>query len=228
MNYFLLIHTSLDKGFVALSVGANILYMEKNDQPREHGAFLHEAIGRALKNANVKLSQISAIGVTSGPGSYTGIRVGLAAAKGLAYAVSIPLVVCSNLLALAALAHQRLGAENATYIPLIHARQTEYYAGFYNSSLECIASDSLILSHHPLPAKTADKHQYIFGIDIDNYSPATDEKFLTRIDGVNYIDEQIFAGLVDRLYQQNQFVQAADAAPLYLKEAFVTARKKPA
>lgn len=222
MSYFLLIHTSLDKAFVAISKDDTILGIQRNDTPKEHGAFLHVAAQSLLKEQNISFSELTAIGVTKGPGSYTGIRVGLSAAKGFGFALNIPLVVCSTLLALAATATDKMKNDDAVYVPMIHARQSEYYVGFYDQSLTTLRKNSLVRVDTEDMISFPGKEHIFFGIGLDYFAKASDSYKMISIEEV---DALTFATLVWNLFKQEKYTKADSAEPLYLKDAFVTISK---
>lgn len=218
MNYFLLIHTSLDKAFVALSSDGIIRSVKRSDNPREHGAFVHEAIHLLLEENQMQLSELHAIGVTNGPGSYTGIRVGLSAAKGLGYALNIPLVLCNNLLALAATAVDRIRDKDAVYVPLIHARQAEYYTGAYDYGLNRVREESLIETDKDFSNMQTGKKYIFFGLGLDSFKQLTGAETYQDIEQV---DETSMAKVISAKFSTGQVTSALNAVPLYLKEAFV-------
>jgi tRNA threonylcarbamoyladenosine biosynthesis protein TsaB len=78
----LLIDTSQETASVALSRDGTVLFSEENKISKEHASWLHTAIGRILREADITLLELKAVAVIAGPGSYTGLRVGMAAAKG--------------------------------------------------------------------------------------------------------------------------------------------------
>jgi tRNA threonylcarbamoyladenosine biosynthesis protein TsaB len=91
------INTALDKAYVAVSQDGQILGYMENLQQKEHASFLQPAIRDILASLRKKVRDLSSISVIHGPGSYTGLRVGLAAAKGICYACEIPLICISTL-----------------------------------------------------------------------------------------------------------------------------------
>lgn len=224
MSDFLLIHTSLDEGFVALSRNGVVIASITNDEPREHGAILHDAIDRIREEQHISFSELSAIGVTGGPGSYTGIRVGLSAAKGIAYAIDKPVVVCSNLAVLAHQKQQEVGQSDLVYIPLIHARKDEYYAGFYGENLVQKQPDSIVLLHEDINRAGVAAKRLYFGINIateafEGHEDLLDQEKLTiSPDGLNAV--------VNKRYDEGLAVAADDANALYLKDAYITKSDK--
>lgn len=218
MSNFLLVHTSLEKAFVSIAKDGHIISTKYSDVPKEHGSFLHKAIADILSEQGWLHEELSAIGVTAGPGSYTGIRVGLSAAKGLGYAWKKPLIVSSNLMALAATASDKLQKEKAIYIPLIHARQNEYYLGFYNEHADAIQPDALrVLNSDTFSSVPATK-KILFGAGLENFKDATGLQPDIHVDEIN---PESFAGLVSKMFFYKKMTDAENAVPVYLKDVYI-------
>ena len=131
-DYLLNIHTTGETALAFLSKGREVLTAVFNHEFKEHATFLHLAINNLLKEHCIIPGQLKAISVTHGPGSYTGIRVGLAAAKGLCYALKIPLITLNTLDVMAASAIHKLNDPFGLYCPMIDARRMEVYTAMYD------------------------------------------------------------------------------------------------
>ena len=101
MAILLIIDTALEEAIVALSKDGKLIAELTNTETHSHASFIQVAIANLLESQNMTLSELDAIAVTLGPGSYTGLRVGLASAKGIAYTLQKPLIGLSTLGALA-------------------------------------------------------------------------------------------------------------------------------
>jgi tRNA threonylcarbamoyladenosine biosynthesis protein TsaB len=129
----LLIDSSGETGTVGLSQNGKLLFSEENKIAREHAAWLHAAIGRILAEAGKTFRDLEAVAVVAGPGSYTGLRVGMAAAKGFCYALKIPLIT-QNTLRVMAESMKAVAAEKSALIcPMIDARRDEVFTALYVS-----------------------------------------------------------------------------------------------
>ena len=115
-----------------------------NEDPKSHAAFLHTAIHKILHNNDISVNDLKAIGVTNGPGSYTGIRVGLATAKGLCYALKIPLITFNTLEVMAVSAIENIKDKNAFYCPMIDARRMEVFTAVYDADMNPVEQPSAI------------------------------------------------------------------------------------
>jgi len=131
LAYILNIETSTTNCSVSLSnKGETVILKEDYNNNYSHAERLHVYIDDVLKKANVSLSDIKAIAVSKGPGSYTGLRIGVSAAKGLCFALNIPLIAVSTL---EALAHQVI-TETGMIIPMLDARRMEVYSAVFDSN----------------------------------------------------------------------------------------------
>jgi tRNA threonylcarbamoyladenosine biosynthesis protein TsaB len=135
MSLFLLLDTALPKGIVCLAEETGIIDVCYNEEQTKHATWLHVAIERLLEKNKVPIKAIDVVSVTNGPGSYTGLRIGLSAAKGLCYALKKPLITI-NTLEIIATANYDENAE--LIIPMIDARREEVYTSSYDHQLNCI------------------------------------------------------------------------------------------
>ena len=127
MSIILNIDTSLETASVSISKEGIILSIQTNAIQRDHAAFVHIAINELLANENLNVSQLDAVGVTLGPGSYTGLRVGLSAAKGLCYALNKPLITVGTLQIMTKdMMLQMDKPTNYLFCPMIDARRMKF------------------------------------------------------------------------------------------------------
>src|SRR5450432_4887771 len=132
----LLIDTSQEKGIVALAKEGNVLHSEENNIAKEHAGWLHLAIGRILGETKITVRDLEAVSVVAGPGSYTGLRVGMAAAKGFCYALKIPLITQNTLRVMAESMIPDAEEKKARICPLIDARRDEVFTALYTLNAE--------------------------------------------------------------------------------------------
>ena len=130
--YLLNIETSTKACSVALFNGNKLLSCKEQVTDKfSHSEKLFLYISEVIKEANINFSQLKAIAISMGPGSYTGLRIGVSAAKGLCYALDIPLVSVSTLQSMAYGISRNEKAD--LYCPMIDARRMEVYSAFYDS-----------------------------------------------------------------------------------------------
>lgn len=167
MSWMLLIDTaSSERASVGLSKEGALISSATNNVQKDHAAFIHVAIKRLLYQNQLSIQDIDAVAVTAGPGSYTGIRIGMASASGICYAMNIPLIAISSLEVMAMDIIERfnhLKIETNTLIcPMIDARRLEVFTALYDKSLNIILPEqALILNENSLYTHL-EKNQIIF------------------------------------------------------------------
>lgn len=138
MALLLNIDTAAGEASLCLAEGGQSLAFLSNPVQMDHASWLHTGIRRVLQEAGKGLDQLQGIAVTAGPGSYTGLRVGLASAKGLCYALNLPLIMINTLEVMAFAARQHFTGTNDTIpdflCPLIDARRMEVFTALYGAS----------------------------------------------------------------------------------------------
>lgn len=216
MAYVLNIHTATEKAIINLMQNERVLATLTNTETREHAAFVHTAIKKLLQLHGLTLEDLDAIGVTSGPGSYTGIRIGLATVKGLCYALKIPLITYNSLEIMAVSALDFAKDPNALYCPMIDARRMEVYTAVYNYDLKEIIPPSAVILVETLFAKIAAGSKIFFsGSGSDKFqkiSKHTNAIFLTQ-----GITTESLAKIAWKNYAKNDFINVPYAQPLYIK-----------
>ena len=216
MVYILNIHTATETAIVNLMEDEKILATLTNTETKEHAAFLHIAVKELLQLHGIDLKDLAAIGVTSGPGSYTGIRIGLATVKGLCYALKIPLIIYNSLELMAISAVNFAKDANAFYSPMIDARRLEVYSAVYNYNVEEIITPSAVILSETLFAEIPACHKIFFSGNGSNkfqkISKYTNAVFLTH-----EITTESFAKIAWKKYAKNDFANVPYAQPLYIK-----------
>ena len=220
MTYILNIHTATDTAIVNLGNGEEIIATISNTISRQHAAYLHTAIHRILKENHVSINQLRAVGVTNGPGSYTGIRVGLAAAKGLCYALKIPLITFNTLEIMARSAIESTRDAQALYCPMIDARRMEVYTAIYNYDLkEIMPPSAIVLTEASFGKQLQSQPVYFFGGGSDKF-----ETLAIRIPQPYFINQDISSRELYKIsrqkFQKKEWDDVASAAPLYLKDFY--------
>jgi len=145
MSIILNIDTAQETAFVCISENGKPKFVAENHSQKDHASFLHLAIDDLLKKAAISITDLDAIAVTKGPGSYTGLRVGMSAAKGLAYTLQKPIITISTLELMAHDILTIIGDKESLICPMIDARRMEVFSALYNSSLKEINSPSAMI-----------------------------------------------------------------------------------
>lgn len=218
MEKILSLHTSLPRALVTLSQGSDLIASQANEDMRKHAAFLHEALQQLLSEVGWALGDLSAISVTAGPGSYTGIRVGLSAAKGMCFALKIPLIVLNTLEAIALTAILEMNHQPAAYIAALHARRDELFVAGYQANLEAILAPTLI---HPADFRLeTDKELILTGNGARELIENTSIQWHT-CQPENTISARALAAISWQKFDSKYFTNVNEADAFYLKEAYV-------
>ena len=215
MAVILCLETSTTNCSVAIAVdGVIIALQEDNNNKYSHAEKLHSFIDQVLAESGTLKSSLEAIAVSKGPGSYTGLRIGVSAAKGLCFAIDVPLIAIPTL---EALAHQAV-IENGCVIPMLDARRLEVYAAVFSSDNNQIRETK---------AEVLDENSY------GDYLKATKvcfigdgvEKFkaLCKHKNAIFMDNKLPSAkqmgvLAELRYQKNNFEDVAYFEPYYLKD----------
>jgi tRNA threonylcarbamoyladenosine biosynthesis protein TsaB len=136
VTYILHIETATDICSVAISEKDQLLAHCESSEPNQHSKELTLLIAAVLEKANLKMSDLAAVALSGGPGSYTSLRVGSAVAKGICYAMNIPLIAVDTLQAIAAGSMKEHNLPDAIYCPMIDARRMEVYTALYDPQNE--------------------------------------------------------------------------------------------
>ncbi|MEO8109879.1 MAG: tRNA (adenosine(37)-N6)-threonylcarbamoyltransferase complex dimerization subunit type 1 TsaB [Ginsengibacter sp.] len=219
MPYILNIHTSTETAIINLARDGHTLHTIINDDTKQHAAFLHSAVNELLEKEDITVRKLDAIGITSGPGSYTGIRVGLSAAKGFCYALNIPLIAFNTLEVMALSAASSAEDEEAFYCPMIDARRMEVYTALYSFDSQEI---------EPLTAKILDENSFKKYEDLCKiiFSGSGSKKFRDLTKSANFFFSE--TGISSKSltlsswqkFQKHEFEDVASVKPLYIKDFY--------
>ena len=221
MPLLLHIDTATDFATVCISDADRIIQSMTNEEQKDHASFLQPAIKCLLQLCDLTFQQLSAISVTAGPGSYTGLRVGIASAKGLCYALQIPLILLNTLEVMAASAIEIYDSPktNVLFCPMIDARRTEVFTAVYNHLLEEIISPCAMKLETNSFGKLLDEHMICF-------SGSGSEKASQLIKHSNAYFNKIkilpasLAKVGNQKFEKQCFSDVALADALYIKEFF--------
>lgn len=225
MTYLLHIESTSTVCSVALSDKDQLLALKEVDNGYTHAENLHLFIEAVLKEAQITVQQLAAVSVSNGPGSYTGLRIGFSTAKGLAYALQLPLITVDTLQALTVTALEKTSTD-ALYCPLLDARRMEVYCGLYNTRLEeVLRVNALVLNEESIKPFLREQPVYFFG---DGMPKA--KELLQALPNAFFLDgisasAKAMIGLAYAKYKQKDFADIAYAEPNYLKEFFFTSAK---
>lgn len=227
MNYILNIHTTTENAIVNLCNASKVLTTLENSDPKKHASFLHVAIEHILKDCGIQSHDLSAVGVTVGPGSYTGIRVGLASAKGLCFALNIPLIALNTLEIMGLSLIEIVKDKNGLYCPMIDARRMEIFSAVYNYDLkQVIAPSAVVLPENTFQNLIDAQPVYFSGSGVLKFkklnSQLPDAHFFPEAS----ISSESLGSCSWKKFQAKNFENIENASPLYLKEFYTVGRNK--
>jgi tRNA threonylcarbamoyladenosine biosynthesis protein TsaB len=220
MPYILSLDTSSTSCSVALHADGKLVALAEIFQDQLHGARLAVMIQQVLENAGVELAALSAVAVTSGPGSYTGLRIGTSTAKGICFALNIPLISHDSLVVMAHAASKRV-AGRLILCPMLDARRMEVYCALYDTNLNLI---------EPIQAKIIDESSFadVLGNEQILFFGNGAEKCIGVIRhpnarfAANIYPSSIDLGQLAYIkYEKQQFEDLVHFEPIYLKEFLI-------
>ena len=221
MALILSIETSTNVCSVALHQDAALLGVYELFTEKSHASAITLLIEQLLQQSGYRLADVAAFAVSKGPGSYTGLRIGVATAKGLCYALNKPLIAVSTLEAMAYGLRKHHPVKDYLYCPMIDARCMEVYCEVFNASLASVLPiDARIIHAHSF-AELLDAHPIIFFGNgaakckaiLNHHSHAL---FVEDVyPSAKYTGELAFGR-----YSSNTFENIAYFEPFYLKEFF--------
>jgi tRNA threonylcarbamoyladenosine biosynthesis protein TsaB len=222
VSYILNIETATKNCSVALAKdGKTLLCKEIAEEGYSHAERLHVFIEEIICEAGISLKDLVAIAVSQGPGSYTGLRIGVSAAKGLCYALNIPLIAVDTLQALASQVTER----NGLIIPMIDARRMEVYSAIFSSTLE---KKREILAEIITENSFEDIQEtvYFVGDCNEKCKPVLTKDNFVFLDAIKYPSANEMSALSFDKYKISDTVDVAYFEPYYLKDFLITTSKK--
>ncbi len=224
MAFLLNIETSTTVCSVSLSEGPQLVAFREINNGFTHAENLHLFVNEILEESGTTLSSVVAIAVSCGPGSYTGLRIGVSAAKGFAYALGLPLISIDTL---RILANHPFVNRNAGdfFCPMIDARRMEVYCALYDHTLsQEQPTEALIVDEQSIKKYTAYQKVCFFG---DGMAKCT--QILDKLPGAAFIEGVIPSAknmpvLAWEKFKNKEFEDLAYFEPFYLKD-FLLAKK---
>lgn len=229
MAKILNIETSTDVCSVALGIDGVVSGKKELFQPNSHSTHLTLLIQEMFDDdESYAIKDLDAVAVSAGPGSYTGLRIGVSVAKGICYALGIPLIAVDTMkiLTQAAVLRKKEEREEFIYCPMIDARRMEVYTALHTAFLEVIEdTNALIVDEGSFSEKLKENKILFFG----NGAPKCKE-VITRPNAF-FIDDIVplaanMAALSEKAFEEKAFEDVAYFEPFYLKSFVATIPKK--
>jgi len=225
MALILNIDTSLESASVCVARDGSPLMILENREQKEHAAWLHVAIKQMMEQTGTKMEALQAIAVTDGPGSYTGLRVGMAAAKGFCFALGIPLITINTLYLMAAsICDQIANSANYFICPMIDARRMEVFTALYSKEMKEIAAPTaMILNKNSFEDYLLHKDVFFTGNGTNKWREIVSSPRAFFVEGSRLAPT--LAKLADNKYVTQDFTDLIYSEPAYVKEFFTHGKK---
>lgn len=223
MSNILHIETATEICSVAISAGDSLLAIKEIHEPFKHTSHTTLLIQQCLDEAKMTMHDLNAVAVSKGPGSYTGLRVGASIAKGICYAMDIPLIAVDTLASLAWSTRQTFG--DSIHIPMIDARRMEVYTAVYDQSGKVItAPQSMIIDQDSFSTLRSSKPIVLSG------NGAEKCKEVLNIESARFTkilcSSKHLISLAFKAFENQNFEDVAYFTPSYIKAPNITKAKK--
>ncbi len=223
MTYILNIETATTNCSVSLSKeGETFVLKEDYNNNYSHAERLHVYIDEVLKEANISIKDLHAVAISKGPGSYTGLRIGVSAAKGLCYALNIPLIAIPTLEVLA----QQINEKHAVIVPMLDARRMEVYSAVFDANYNQIReTQAEILDESSFKAYLDAGNVFFIGSGVEK------TKHLINHSNAVFIEDKLpsandMSKLAFEKYKKSDIEDVAYFEPYYLKDFIAIKSKK--
>ena len=222
----LCIETSTAVCSVALVENGKVIALRESLDGQNHAEKITIFIDEVMKEANVSYRDLDAVATSMGPGSYTGLRIGVSTAKGLCYAMEKPLIAVDTLAAMAygfkdykTTRLQDYKLESTDILcPMIDARRMEVYSAFFNEQLERISeTNAIIIDENSFMELKQNNHLYLFGDGADKLASLFENDENITVVEKFHCSAAYMAQLADKAFKNNDFVDTAYFEPFYLK-----------
>ncbi|EJL64188.1 tRNA (adenosine(37)-N6)-threonylcarbamoyltransferase complex dimerization subunit type 1 TsaB [Flavobacterium sp. CF136] len=222
MSFILNIETATKNCSVAIAKnGETVLCKEIAEEGYSHAEKLHIFIEEVIAEAGISVHDLAAVAVSQGPGSYTGLRIGVSAAKGLCFALNIPLIAVDTLKTLAS----QVKVSDGKIIPMLDARRMEVYSAVFNSNLEI---------ERPIQAEIIDEDSfkeytetvYFVGDCAEKCKTVLIKDNFVFLEEIKYPSAKEMSKISYDKFQISDTVDVAYFEPYYLKDFMITAPSK--
>lgn len=222
MAYILNIETATKNCSVAIAQdGKTLLCKQIAESGYSHAEKLHVFIEELLLELQLNYKDLNAIAVSQGPGSYTGLRIGISAAKGLCYALDIPLIAVDTLEILA----RQLQVSDGYIVPMIDARRMEVYSAIFDAKYQKVRETQAEIITEDSFATLEGTVCFVGDSNEKCATTLTKSNFIFK-DNIVYPSANEMSYLSDEKYKKNDTVDVAYFEPYYLKDFMTTAPKK--
>jgi tRNA threonylcarbamoyladenosine biosynthesis protein TsaB len=223
MSYILSIETTTPLCSVALHKEGQLCFSCESKEDGVHGKKLTRLIEKTLNQSGIQLNQLSAIAISNGPGSYTGLRIGLATAKGLCFGLDLP-IICLQTLEIMAAAWEGK-SENKLLLPMMDARRMEVYASILDPRDGSIVLNTAAVILEPDTFQSIDQEMIAFGNGAMKWREICQHSKIEFSEAHPFPEARNMGELAYASFQNKAFANIVTVEPLYLKEFMGTKPK---
>jgi len=219
MPYILHIDTSADNAIVALSCNGIILHNKISNEARNHAGSINLLIETLITEAKISFTDLSAIATCGGPGSYTGLRIGLATAKGLCFALDKPLILDNKLTLLSYQSFVNHQVKFEEYITVLTARAKEYFIAVFDTDFNCMLEPRHI-TEEQLITITDTKKEIFLTIDSEAIPEILKSHKILKVETDVNIDFKQWAKYSFNRFKCHDIEILSTSEPFYLKQVY--------
>jgi len=211
---------------VSLSQNSEIIAFRESNIVNSHSSLITNFVDAVFKETGKTLNELDAVSISMGPGSYTGLRIGVSTAKGLCYSLEKPLISVSTLQAMANGFINNGKFENALFCPMIDARRMEVYCGFFDNQLKTIIPITAeIIDENSFDELLKENTIYFFGDGAEKCKSTLSQQKNTFFDGDFNTSSKYLISLAEEKFRNKEFENTAYFEPFYLKD-FIAGKPK--
>ena len=221
------IDTTSEIALIGLSIQDQIIAQVTNQASQQHASFVQTSIESIYKEHSFDLNQLDGIVVTLGPGSYTGMRVGLASAKGIAYALDKPLIGLSSLALIAKAANKKIVQSGSNYslFSMIDARRMEIFGAIYDANEQALTEEQAIVLDIPYLTALAKKGAiYCAGSGASKIAQLIEDEQIQILDSQYSVGEMLEMAMIK--WEKQDFEDLAYVGPTYIKDVYTIPSKQ--
>ncbi len=223
MSYILSIETTTPLCSVALHKEGQLCFSCESQEDGVHGKKLTRLIEKTLNQSGIQLSQLSAIAISNGPGSYTGLRIGLATAKGLCFGLDIPLITLHTLEILAAAWEEK--SSNKLLLPMLDARRMEVYATILDPRDGSTVLHTAAVILEPNTFQEIDRQMIAFGNGAMKWRETCQHSKIEFSEAHPFPEARNMGMLAFKQFEKKAYAHIVTVEPNYLKEFMGTKPK---
>ena len=227
MSRILCVDTSSFICSISIFENLSLISSNSSEVEKSHSKLIIQLIDQSLKDAKIKINEVDAFAVSMGPGSYTGLRIGVSTIKGLCYSLDKPLISINTLEILSKSALNHINNYNDFFIcPMIDARRMEVFTKMLDNDFNEVEKDkALILDDKSFNDIGGGKSIYFFGDGSNKFQKIINNKNFHFIDNIISSSKNM-GELANIKYENNQFENLTTFEPFYIKDFFIANKNK--